>query len=65
VPTTYLFCEKDACFPLAVQQAMAAMPGHGLVRTRTCAGSHSAMLSIPQAVADVIQSAASDAEVVN
>jgi len=65
VPTTYLFCEKDACFPLAVQQAMAAMPGPGLVRTRTCAGSHSAILSIPQAVADVIQSAASDAEVVN
>ncbi|KAJ5598626.1 hypothetical protein N7537_008710 [Penicillium hordei] len=65
VPTTYLFCEKDARFPLAMQQAMAAMPGDGLVRTRTCAGSHSAMLSIPRAVADVIQSAASDVEVVN
>lgn len=65
MPTTYLFCEKDACFPLAVQQSMAVMPGDGLVRTRTCAGSHSAMLSIPRAVADVVQSAASDVEVVN
>ncbi|KAH7111148.1 Alpha/beta hydrolase fold-1 [Dactylonectria estremocensis] len=60
VPSTYLFCEKDACFPLAVQQAMAAMPGDGVVQTRTCTGSHSAMLSVPQAVADVVQAAASD-----
>lgn len=44
---------------------MAAMPGDGLVRTRTCAGSHSAMLSMPEAVADVIQSTASEVEVVN
>ncbi|KAL3478498.1 alpha/beta-hydrolase [Aspergillus californicus] len=65
VPTTYLFCEKDASFPLAMQQAMAAMPGDGLVRTRTCAGGHSAMLSMPRAVADVVQSAASYVGVVN
>jgi hypothetical protein len=65
VPPIYLFCEKDACFSLPVQQGMAAMLGDGLVRTRTCAGSHPAMLSVPWAVADVIRSAASDIEVVN
>lgn len=58
VPTSYLFCTKDAGFPLIAQQMMAKIPGEGAVRTYSIDAGHFAMLSQPEAVAVVIHQAA-------
>ncbi|KAJ5805295.1 alpha/beta-hydrolase [Penicillium riverlandense] len=58
VPTNYIFCTRDAGFPLFAQQRIAAIPGEGVVRPYTVDGGHFAMLSQPQAVADVIHDVA-------
>lgn len=60
VPTHYLFCKQDASIPLPSQQMLVAMLGEGLVRTHECEAGHCAMLSAPQAVADVIHAAATE-----
>jgi pimeloyl-ACP methyl ester carboxylesterase len=60
VPTHYLFCKQDASISLASQQMLVAILGEGLVRTYQCDAGHCAMLSAPQAVADVIQVAATE-----
>lgn len=58
VPTNYIFCTRDAGFPLIAQQKIAAIPGEGVVRTYSIDAGHFAMLSQPRAVADVIQDVA-------
>lgn len=58
VPTSYIFCTQDAGFPLVAQQRIAAIPGEGVVHTYSIDAGHFAMLSQPQAVADVIQDVA-------
>ncbi|WP_460775909.1 alpha/beta hydrolase [Microbacterium sp. GXF7504] len=55
-PTTYVITEQDAVFPLRAQEALAARAGSTVVRMDT---SHSPFLSRPEAVADVIERAAS------
>ncbi|PLB45813.1 alpha/beta-hydrolase [Aspergillus steynii IBT 23096] len=55
VPTSYILCNLDASFSLAAQQMVAGIPGEGVVRTYPVDGGHFAMLSQPQAVAEVIQ----------
>ncbi|KAF5860703.1 hypothetical protein ETB97_001210 [Aspergillus alliaceus] len=58
VPTNYIFCTRDAGFPLVAQQKIATIPGEGVVRTYSIDAGHFAMLSQPQAVADVIDDVA-------
>ncbi|KAJ5091386.1 alpha/beta-hydrolase [Penicillium alfredii] len=58
VPTNYILCTRDAGFPLFAQQKIAAIPGEGVVRTYSVDAGHFAMLSQPQAVADVIHDVA-------
>lgn len=60
VPSHYLLCKQDGCFPLFMQQIMAAMPGEGLVRTHECEAGHVPMLGAPQAVADIIHAIATE-----
>lgn len=59
VPSTFLICKQDTSFGVFAQEAMAALPGEGVVRTQVCEGSHVPMFSIPQTVADVVHEAAS------
>jgi pimeloyl-ACP methyl ester carboxylesterase len=53
VPSNYIFCTRDAGFPLIAQKRIASIPGEG-VGTYSIDAGHFAMLSQPQAVADVI-----------
>lgn len=55
VPTSYILCTLDSSFSAAAQQMVAGIPGEGVVRTYSVDGGHFAMLSQPQAVADIIQ----------
>lgn len=57
VPTNYIFCTRDAGFPLIAQQKIATIPGEG-VRTYSVDAGHFAMLGQPQAVAEVVHDAA-------
>ncbi|KAH8423411.1 alpha/beta hydrolase [Aspergillus melleus] len=58
VPTSYILCTRDVGFPVVAQQSIAGIPGEGVVRTYDVDGGHCAMLSQPQAVADVIHDVA-------
>lgn len=64
VPSNYIFCTRDAGFPLFAQQRIAAIPGEGVVHPYSVDGGHFAMLSQPQAVADVIHDVATRATAV-
>jgi pimeloyl-ACP methyl ester carboxylesterase len=57
VPTSYIICARDAGFPLAAQQKVATMAGEG-TRTYTVDAGHFAMLSQPQAIADIVHDVA-------
>lgn len=55
-PTTYIITEQDAVFPVPAQEALSARSGSTVYRLDT---SHSPFLSQPEAVADIIEAAAS------
>ncbi|KAL2811947.1 hypothetical protein BJX63DRAFT_397656 [Aspergillus granulosus] len=55
VPTSYILCARDVGFPIVAQQQIAGIPGDEVVRTYTVDGGHFAMLSQPQAVAEITQ----------
>ncbi|KAA9152451.1 alpha/beta hydrolase [Microbacterium lushaniae] len=57
-PTTYIVTGRDEVFPLPAQEALAARAGSTVVPLDT---SHSPFLSQPEAVADIIERAASGA----
>jgi pimeloyl-ACP methyl ester carboxylesterase len=57
-PTTYVITEDDVIFPVEAQEALSARAGSRVVRLAT---SHSPFLSQPDAVAEIISAAASDA----
>lgn len=54
VPSTYLFCEKDAAMPFDLQKAMVTTAGEDLIKSYTCGAGHLPMLGTPQIVFDVI-----------
>ncbi|KAA9110399.1 alpha/beta hydrolase [Microbacterium rhizomatis] len=54
-PTTYVITEQDAIFPVFAQEALAERSGSA---THRLVASHSPFLSMPGAVADIIESAA-------
>ncbi|KAJ5591558.1 alpha/beta-hydrolase [Penicillium hispanicum] len=64
VPSNYIFSTRDAGFPLAAQQKIATIPGQAVVRTYSIDAGHFAMLSQPQAVAEVIHDVATRATAV-
>lgn len=64
VPTNYILCTRDAGFPVVAQRKIAMIPGEGIVRTYSIDAGHFAMLSQPQAVADVIMDVARKAAIV-
>lgn len=58
VPSTFLICEKDAILPKEMQEHFAKAAGSKVV---TCESGHCPMLSMPNALVDVIVGAAEDA----
>jgi len=52
VPSAYLVCKGDHCVPISAQEAtIAGVPG---MKRFECEGGHSAMLAMPDVVADYI-----------
>ena len=54
--TTYIICEQDQAVPVAVQQALAASADH----VERLPSSHSVLLSMPERLAQVLESAAAN-----
>ncbi|KAJ5949352.1 alpha/beta-hydrolase [Penicillium verhagenii] len=54
VPSVYLICEEDNALPVPLQEQLAALAGSKIER---CSAGHLPMLSQPEAVAGVVQSA--------
>jgi hypothetical protein len=56
VPSTYLYCLKDAAVPISVQRSMVENTARGYpIRTETVDASHSPFFSVPDQVADAIR----------
>ena len=56
VPSTYLVCEADAAIPPPVQMQMAEMAN---CKIEKCGAGHMCILSMPEKVVEVIESAIS------
>ncbi|KAJ5935040.1 hypothetical protein N7466_004587 [Penicillium verhagenii] len=54
VPSVYLICDEDNALPVPLQEQLAALAGSKIER---CSAGHLPMLSQPEAVAGVVQSA--------
>jgi pimeloyl-ACP methyl ester carboxylesterase len=56
VPSTYLYCLKDAAIPISVQRSMVENTAGGYpIRKETVDASHSPFFSVPDQVADAIR----------